>query len=158
MPRSSSSSSQPVAQLVFTLVVGEVERAVVHPGSEPVPHLLVELVARVLLHRLLHPLAELVVALLAARHAHDAEVLGQQLANGERIERRHQLLRRQVARRAEDDEDAAVRPPAQVQALCEGVVLGVGHSLPLLRRLDRVATELVPQGRVHLGRERLVLA
>src|SRR5207237_38271 len=66
-------------------------------------------VARVLLHRLLHPLAELVVGLLAARDAEDGEALRQQPPERERVERGEELLRRQVAGGAEDDEDARVR-------------------------------------------------
>ncbi len=142
------SSSSPV-------VVGEVERDVAHAGGELVPHVLAERVARVLLHGLLHPLAELVVDLLGARGADDAEPLRQQVAHRQRVERRHQLLRRQVARRAEDDEDARIRPPPQPQPLEQRVLLGDAHRPR--RSLDGVAAELVAERRVHLRGERLVL-
>ena len=116
-----------VAQFVLALVVCEVERDVVHSGGEVVPHLLVELVPRMLLHRLLHPLAEPVVALLGARRTDDPEVLGKQLTDRERVHRGHQLLRRQVARRPEDDEDAAVRATAKTEPVGERVVVLLRH-------------------------------
>ena len=67
-----------------------------------------------------------VVGLLGARGADDREALRQQPPHGERVERRHQLLRGQVAGRAEDDErctgpggGAAAAPRAS--GLCSSV-------------------------------------
>ena len=113
-----------VAQLVLGLVVGEVERHVVHAFGEPLPRFVFERVARVILDRLLHPFLERVVGLLGARGADDPETLGQQAADRERVQRRQQLLRRQVAGRAEDDEDARVGPTANPQAVEQRVLLG----------------------------------
>src|SRR5581483_4453093 len=58
---------------------------------------------------------ESVVRLLRTRGADDPEPVRQQMAIRERVERRHQLLRGQVAGRAEDDEDARVGPSAEPQ-------------------------------------------
>ena len=99
-------------QLVLAAGVGEVGRDVVEHRGELVPGLLVERVAGVLLHRGLHVLAERVVVAVGARDADDREVRRQQAADGERVQRRHDLLVRQVARGAEDDERARVRCPA----------------------------------------------
>ena len=117
-----------------------------------------ERIARVRLDGLLHPLPEVVVGLLGARRADDREVLGQQPAHGECVERRDELLRREVAGGAEDDEDARVGPAPQPQALEERVRASSAQAPSRgLRELDRVAAELVAQRRDHLGGERLVL-
>ena len=118
---------QRLDELVLAMLVGEVERRVAHAVRELRPHLLVERIARVILDRLLHPLAEVVVALRCARRADDRELLRQQPAERERVQRRDQLLRRQVAGRAEDDEDARVRPPPNAQPFGQRILLRRRH-------------------------------
>ncbi len=76
-----------------------------------------------ILHGLLHPLTEVVVALLGARGADDPELLRKEAPVRERVQRRHQLLRGQITRRAEDDQQARIGPPPQPQALEERVLL-----------------------------------
>src|SRR5262249_53210167 len=65
--------------------------------------------------RVAHALAERLVALLRARGADDPELLGQQSAKSERVDRGDELLRREVAGRAEDDEDAGIGATADTQ-------------------------------------------
>src|SRR5690606_14468870 len=72
---------------------------------------------------LLHPLAEALVGLLAAGRADDGEAVGEEPADGEGVERRHQLALGEVAGGAEDDERARLRPPPQVQPGEERIVL-----------------------------------
>ncbi len=128
-----------------------------------------ERVASVLLHGLPHPIAEALVGLLGARRADDREVVWQQVAVGERVERRHQLELGQIARSAEDDECAWLRLAAcAAKPLEERVVLGQGgrrsfRALFLrlrLLRVDRVAAELDPAERraFTLAANDLVLA
>ena len=76
---------------VLPFVVGEVGRDVAHPVGELAPDLRVELVARVLPHRLLHLRGPLLRRLLGAGDADDAEALGQQPPERERVERREEL-------------------------------------------------------------------
>ena len=118
---------QHVDQAVFTGLVRKVRRDIAHPVGERLPDVVAELVAPVLLHRLLHPLAELVVALLAARNADDGETLGEQPAEGERIQRREELPLGQVAGGAEDDEDARIRRAPKLQSFEQRVLLGCRH-------------------------------
>ena len=125
--------AQHLRQVVFPGVVGDIERDVTHPGSELVPHVLPKLVAGVVLHRLLHPLAELVIGLLAARRADDREMVGQQPAERERIERRHQLPRGEIAGGAEDHEHARLGPPPDLKALEQRVALDRDHLTSRMR-------------------------
>ena len=115
-------------EVVLALLVGEVHRDVVHAFGKRLPDVVTERIARVLLHRSLHPFPELVVRLFRARDADDCEVLGQQAAVGERVERGEELAFRQVAGRAEDDEDAGVRRPPDLQPFEQRVVLERGVS------------------------------
>src|ERR671930_41019 len=115
----------PVGDLVLAAFVREVRGHVGHALGERVPDLLLERVARVLLHRLLHPLTELVVGLLAARDAEPREVLRKRPPERERVERREELLRRQVAGGAEDDEHARVRRRADLEPLEERVLFAL---------------------------------
>ena len=64
---------------------------------------------RELLGRLAPPQAEVLVGLGRAGDADDGEPLGQQPAEGERIEGRHELAARQIAGGAEDHQHAIVR-------------------------------------------------
>jgi hypothetical protein len=82
---------------VLSVLVGEIHCDVTHAAREELPGVLAEVVARVLLHGLFHPVAELVVRLFRTRDANDREVLRQQTAIGERVERRKELAFRQVA-------------------------------------------------------------
>jgi hypothetical protein len=105
---------------------GEVHGDVVHAFGKRLPDVVTERIARVPLHRSLHPFPELVVRLFRARDADDCEVLGQEAAVGERVERREQLAFRQVAGRTEDDEDAGVRRPPDLQPFEQRVLLEWG--------------------------------
>ena len=80
-------------------VVAEVHVEVAHRFGQGLPDVLAERIARVLLDRRLHVLAELVVGAFRARVAEHGEVARQQLSERERVERREELLVRQVARR-----------------------------------------------------------
>jgi len=113
-------------EVVLALLVGEVHRDVVHAFGKRLPDVVTERIARVLLHRGLHPFPELVVRLFRARDADDGEVLGQEAAVRERVERGEQLAFRQVPGRAEDDEDAGVRCPPNLQPFEQRVVLERG--------------------------------
>src|SRR5206468_3524234 len=130
--------AEQVVHLVLAARVREVGRDVVELGRELVPGLLPERVARVLLHRRLHVLPESVVVAVGARDADDCEARRQQAADGERVERRHELLVREVAGGAEDDERAGIRRLPQGEALRERVLLlrgrGGGHSSGLFSR------------------------
>jgi hypothetical protein len=81
----------------------------------------------VVLDRLLHALPELVVGLLAASDADDPELVRQQPAEGERVERRDQFPLRQVTGRAKDRDDARIRRAPDLQTLEEGILLSCRH-------------------------------
>ncbi len=98
-----------------TLVGGRVEHQVAHPIGQLVPDLLPERIAGVVFDSAPHRLAEAVVRPIRPRDADDGELLGKKPAEGERVERRHQLALGQVARGAEDHERARRRPPPQRQ-------------------------------------------
>ena len=93
-------------------VAEPVERRVVVEvaGHEPdalcqlLPDVLAELGAGVLLHRVVDDLLEVLVGPVATGEPDEREARRQQSAVGEVVDRRHQLLARQVARHAEDDE------------------------------------------------------
>ena len=116
-------------ELVGLGLVGEVHREVLRRRGEPVPDLLLEVVAPELADRVLHPVAELVVRPLGACGSDDREALGQEAAVGERVERREDLAPGEVARGAEDDEDARLRSPARPKPFEERVLLRLGLSL-----------------------------
>src|SRR6266516_7212149 len=80
-----------------------------------------------LMHGLLHPVPELVVGLCRARDTDDRKMLGQQAPVRERVERRKELALRQVAGRAEDDEDAVVRRAPDLQPLEQWIFLQDRH-------------------------------
>ena len=72
-----------------------------------------------------------------ARDADDRELLGQQLPVGERVERGDQLALRQVARGAEDHEDARVRRPPELEPFEERVLSAVRDASFALARRGR---------------------
>ena len=74
-------------------------------------------------HRLLHVGAEALVVAFAPRDADDGEPRREQPPQHQRVERRHQLLVREVARRAEDDERARIRRAPERQPLLQRVLL-----------------------------------
>ena len=100
----------------------------------------------------LHVLPERVVVAVGARDADDREARRQEPADGERVERRHDLLVRQVARRAEDDERAGIGRPPQREAVGERVLLlrglfdRLGHCL-------RALLEMAAEGLAHRGED-----
>ena len=100
---------QEPGEVVLTALVGEVERDVARRLGQPVPDVLVEVVAAELADGVLHLVAELVVRPVRAGGADDRELLRQELAAGERVERGEDLAVRQVAGGAEDDEHARLR-------------------------------------------------
>ena len=87
---------------VLAALDAEVRGDVPEPVGEPLPDVRAELVTRVLDDGLAHPLAELLDRHLGARDADDAEVLGEQAAERQRVERRHDLSLREVPGGAED--------------------------------------------------------
>ena len=74
-----------------------------------------------------HLAAKIVVTHLAARRADDGELLRQEPAEGERVQRREQLPLRQVAGGAEDDEDARIRRAPKLQSFEQRVLLRCRH-------------------------------
>jgi hypothetical protein len=104
-------------------LVGEVRRHVAHPLRQRVPDLGLELVTTVPLDRVPHPLLERLVRLLGACDAEHGEAVGKQLAERERVQGREELLLRQVAGGAEDDERTRIGRSPQVQPLEERVRL-----------------------------------
>ena len=124
MPRSLSSTAEALAELLVHLGRLEAAPHVAEPLGEAVPHRLVErLRPRVLGDRLAHLLAEaLVASVVAAPDADHAEAGGQQPAQREVVERRHELAVRQVAGASEDHERARARDIAQPQADPERVL------------------------------------
>src|SRR5262249_30470206 len=83
--------------------------------------------AREVVDRLVGFLAEIVVALGAPGHADHACLVREQAVAGQVIKRGEQLAMRQVACRAEDDDDAGFRGELLAQALAQGI--GDGWSL-----------------------------
>ena len=79
------------------------------------------LAARERADALLHLGAERVVRLLAARDADHGEAARQRAADGEVVERRHQLAARQVAGRAEDDDSTSVARTIFDEPTTEGI-------------------------------------
>ena len=120
---------QQVGELVLAALVGEVERDVAGRLGEPLPDLGLEVVAPELADRVLHLVAELVVRPLRARGADDRELLGEELAAGERVQRREDLAVREVAGRAEDDEHARLGRPPRAEPLEQRIRLNLrlGH-------------------------------
>ena len=116
--------------------VGERDVVVEVAGHEPEPlgelgpDLLAELGAGVLLHRVVHDRGEVLVGPVAPGEAHQAEARRQQAAVGQVVDRRHDLLARQVAGDAEQHHPArpgdAGQPP-----------------------VPRVAQRVGPVGRTH---------
>ena len=133
-------------QLLLAAVLAEVGRHVGHVLGQPVPDVLPELVARVLGDRLAHTLAEVVGLHRRAGDADDPVVLGQEAAEGQRVERRHQLPLGQVAGGAEDRERKRLRRPAHAQACGQGVLGdgGLGHSAVFASSGGRAASTAWP--------------
>ena len=94
---------------VLARVVVELGRDVPHARGERLEDVRAKRVARVLLHRRPHSREEVPRRHLRARDADHGEPFGEQVPVGERVERREQLLLRQVAGRAIHDERAGVR-------------------------------------------------
>ena len=115
---------QHLLDAVHAGLVREVGGDVTHPLGKRVPDVVTERVPRELLHRRLHPLAKRRGRLLRARHPDDPELLGQQAAQGQRIEGGEELALRQVAGGPEDRQHARLGRPAEPQAL-EKRVLGL---------------------------------
>ena len=109
------------AQRVERDVVVEVARHEPEALGELLPDLLAELGARVLLDRVVHDLREVLVGPVAAGEADQAEARRQQAAVGEVVDRRHDLLARQVAG------DAEQHQPARTGDARESAVLGVAQ-------------------------------
>ena len=105
------------SELVVLAAVREIDRHVVRRLCQPVPDVLVEVVAAEFAHGVLHLVAELVVRPLRAGCADDREVLRQELAHRERVQRGEDLAVRQVARGAEDDEHARLRRASMPEPL-----------------------------------------
>ncbi len=111
----------PLAVELLRDVLQRLERLVVVEGAlheadalrQLAPDVLVELGARVLLDGLVHDLLEVLVLPVPPGEADEREAGGQEPPVGEVVDRRHQLLARQVTRHAEDDE--AARPRDAVQ-------------------------------------------
>ncbi len=124
MPRSLSRSESVVVRRApaVSSVAGSSMRYRI-PLGQLVPDLLPERIARVMLDGGLHRLAEPVVRPLGAGDADDGEPLRQQAPERERVQRGHQLALGQVARGAEDDERARLRPAPQRQPLEQRVPL-----------------------------------
>jgi hypothetical protein len=95
--------------------VHEIGRHVANSAGQSLPDVIAELVAAELLDGGFHPLSERVVGLLRAGYADDREMLGQQLAERERVERRKELALRQVSGGAEDHHRARLGPARQRQ-------------------------------------------
>src|SRR5918992_1499111 len=87
-----------------------------------------KLVAAVLLHRFLHAFLEQLVGRLHAGHADDCEPLRQESAEREGVERREKLAPRQVSRAAEDDEDARVGLPLELEPFEERILFERGRA------------------------------
>ena len=104
-------------ELFFAVLVREISGDVAHAVGQRLPDVVSELVPPVLLHRLLHPLLEVVVRLLRARDTDHRETPGEQAPERERVQRREELLLRQVTGSAEDDERARVGRSAKLQPL-----------------------------------------
>src|SRR5262249_51232631 len=104
-------------------VLREVQGDVPHARRELLPQVVPERIARVFLHCALHAIAERVVALLGPGGADDAEPLGEQARGGERVHRRHELLRGQVSGGPEDDEEARIRAAPDAKSLEQRVRL-----------------------------------
>ena len=122
-------------ELVVLAAVREIDRHVVRRLGQPVPDVLVEVVAAELAHRVLHLVAELVVRPLGAGCADDREVLRQELAHRECVQRGEDLAVRQVAGGAEDDQHARLRRPSMPKPLEQRVLSdrSLGHSSPVQR-------------------------
>ena len=95
--------AQPLIQPAVRLRIGEITPHVAQSLGEPLPGILGDRGARIGGDRLAHLFAELVIAPIAMRDADDRESLGEGLPDGQVIERRHQLARREIAADAEDD-------------------------------------------------------
>jgi hypothetical protein len=109
-------------QRILALVGCEVGRDVVHPPGEPLPDLLVDRVPAEVAHGVLHPRPEVGVGLLRAGDADDRELVGHEVADGQRVDRGKELPPGQVARSAEDDDRARVWRAREVEALRERVL------------------------------------
>src|SRR5262249_27120851 len=116
-------------ELRLARVVVELGRDVAHALHKALPDFVAEGIAGVLPDRRLHSLPELVVRHLAPRHADARELLWQQALVRERVDRGDQFALGEVTRRAEDDEHARIRRPADDEPFEERVVERLGHSL-----------------------------
>ncbi len=107
---------------ILTFLVRELRREIAGAGRQPVPRLLLELVPCVLADRCLHRGDEVLGGLLRSGDADDGELLRQQVAEGERVERGEDLALGEVSRGAEDRQDARLGPAPNLEPLRERVV------------------------------------
>ena len=90
--------------------------------GEGLPDVLAERIARVLLDRRLHVLAEFIVGALPCGRLRARRSCAGELAERKRVERREELLVRQVSGGPEDDERAGFRRARETEALEEGIL------------------------------------
>ena len=104
-------------QLLERHVVVELARHEAEPLGQLVPHLLAERRPGVLADSVADDLGEVLVGPVAAREADEAEARREQAAVGEVVDRRHDLLAREVARHPEQHEPARPGDPRQPPVL-----------------------------------------
>ena len=121
------------AELVEGGVVGEVARDEPEALGELLPDLLAELGAGVLLHRVVDDLGEVLVGPVATRVADQAEARRQQAAVGEVVDRRHDLLARQVSGDAEEHQAAGTGDAGEAAVLGVPQRVGARHRVRCLR-------------------------
>ena len=105
------------AELLEGVVVVEVAGHEAEALGQLLPHLLAERRTRVLLDRVVHDLREVLVRPVAPGEADEAEAGRQQAAVGEVVDRRHDLLARQVAGHAEQHHAARSGDPGEPAVL-----------------------------------------
>ena len=123
------------------------------PSARLRPHVLAERGAGVLLDGVVDDLHEVLVGPVAAGEADEREARREQAAVGQVVDRRHQLLARQVARHPEDDH--AARPGDPREPAVPGVAQRVGgtHGQAVRSRPRRAGRRPAPaRGRYAASR------
>ena len=143
------------AQLLEGLVVVEVAGHEPEALGELLPHLLAELRAGVLLDRVVHDLREVLVGPVTPGEADQAEAGRQQAAVGEVVDRRHDLLARQVAGHAEEHQAARPGDPGKAAVLRVAQRVGVPSAISVA--VLQVVGDQGPGRRILLG-QRLAVA